>query len=114
MLRAAVIENEWTPSDQSESRTRQGRVYLLYSQRTFCFTPLCSRLHYKECLVDVINQNRLDPVVLFEGPELRAELDRWKIPVPEKQPAESEKLYKERLRQVRHNITTAAVFEEKE
>lgn len=62
---------------------------------------LCSRLHYKECLVELINQNRLDPAVLLEGPELRAELDRWKIPVPEKQPLESDKTYKERLRQVR-------------
>ncbi|KAG7319474.1 hypothetical protein KOW79_016617 [Hemibagrus wyckioides] len=57
-------------------------------------------LHYKECLVELINQNRLDPVVLLEVPELHAELDRWKIPVPEKQPLESDKLYKERLRQM--------------
>ncbi|KAM9439170.1 uncharacterized protein Hap1MRO34_026512 isoform 2-T2 [Clarias gariepinus] len=57
-------------------------------------------IHYKECLVELINQNHLDPVVLLEGPELRAELDRWKIPVPEKQPSESERVYKERLRQV--------------
>ncbi|XP_053544638.1 uncharacterized protein si:dkey-181m9.8 isoform X2 [Ictalurus punctatus] len=57
-------------------------------------------LHYKECLVELINQNRLDPAVLLEGPELRAELDRWKIPVPEKQPLESDKTYKERLRQM--------------
>lgn len=64
---------------------------------------LCSRIHYKECLVELINQNHLDPVVLLEGPELRAELDRWKIPVPEKQPSESERVYKERLRQVRQD-----------
>ncbi|MCI4390533.1 hypothetical protein PGIGA_G00123640 [Pangasianodon gigas] len=57
-------------------------------------------LHYKECLVELINQNRLDPVVLLEGPELRAELDRWKIPAPEKQPLESDKMYHERLRQM--------------
>ncbi|KAL7842846.1 hypothetical protein SRHO_G00245350 [Serrasalmus rhombeus] len=37
-------------------------------------------LHYKECLVELINQNGLDPVVLFEESELRAELDRWKVP----------------------------------
>lgn len=65
---------------------------------------LCSRLHYKECLVELINQNRLDPVVLLEVPELHAELDRWKIPVPEKQPLESDKLYKERLRQVSPSV----------
>ncbi|TUE19849.1 E3 ubiquitin-protein ligase RNF31 [Bagarius yarrelli] len=57
-------------------------------------------LHYKECLVELINQNRLDPVVLLEGTELRAELDRWKIPVPDKHSLESDKLYKERLRQI--------------
>ncbi|XP_060729774.1 uncharacterized protein si:dkey-181m9.8 isoform X1 [Tachysurus vachellii] len=57
-------------------------------------------LHYKECLVELINQNRLDPVVMLEVPELRAELDRWRIRVPEKQALESEKLYKERLRQM--------------
>lgn len=55
--------------------------------------------------MELINQNRLDPVVLLEGPELRAEMDRWKIPVPDKQPLESDKLYMERLRQVRLNIT---------
>ncbi|XP_035384212.1 uncharacterized protein si:dkey-181m9.8 [Electrophorus electricus] len=57
-------------------------------------------LHYKECLVELINQNRLDPVVLLDGSELQAELGRWKIPVPEKQPLESDKLYKERLKQI--------------
>ncbi|XP_066508462.1 uncharacterized protein [Hoplias malabaricus] len=57
-------------------------------------------LHYKECLVELINQNGLDPVVLLDEPELRAELDRWKIPIPVKQPLESERLYNERLRQI--------------
>ncbi|XP_022534877.2 uncharacterized protein si:dkey-181m9.8 isoform X1 [Astyanax mexicanus] len=57
-------------------------------------------LHYKECLVELIKQNGLDPVVLFTEPELRAELDRWKIPVPEKQPPESDRLYSDRLRQI--------------
>lgn len=57
--------------------------------------------------MELINQNRLDPVVLFEGPELRAELDRWRIPVPEKQSLESDKIYKERLRQVRHDNSTS-------
>ncbi|KAI5616909.1 hypothetical protein C0J50_23497 [Silurus asotus] len=57
-------------------------------------------LHYKECLVELINQNRLDPVVLYDGPELRAELDRWKIPVLEKQALESDKIYTARLRQM--------------
>lgn len=68
------------------------------------FVAFCSRVHYKECLVELINQNRLDPVVLLEGPELRAELDRWKIPVPERQSLESDKLYNQRLRQVRQDL----------
>lgn len=73
------------------------------------FMALCSRLHYKECLVELINQNRLDPVVMLEVPELRAELDRWRIRIPEKQALESEKLYKERLRQVRQDLYVHSV-----
>lgn len=60
--------------------------------------------------MELINQNHLDPVVLLEGPELHAELDRWKIPVPEKQPLESDKIYKERLRQVRYSNATSSGF----
>lgn len=57
-------------------------------------------LHYKECLVELINQKRLDPVVLMDGMELQAELDRWKVPIPEKSPLESDKLYRQHLRQI--------------
>lgn len=58
------------------------------------------RLHYKECLVELINQNALDPLVLFNGAELRAELCRWKVPVPAQQPSEADQRYEDRLRQV--------------
>lgn len=58
------------------------------------------RLHYKECLVELINNNALDPVVLLDGTELRAEMNRWKVPVPDKQPLEPDQRYEDRLRQV--------------
>ncbi|XP_051552986.1 uncharacterized protein si:dkey-181m9.8 [Myxocyprinus asiaticus] len=57
-------------------------------------------LHYKECLVELINKNGLDPVALLDSAELRAELDRWKVPVPEKQPLEADLRYEDRLRQI--------------
>ncbi|KAI7809611.1 hypothetical protein IRJ41_012670 [Triplophysa rosa] len=57
-------------------------------------------LHYKECLVELINQNALDPLVLFNGAELRAELCRWKLPVPAQQPSEADQRYEDRLRQI--------------
>ncbi|KTF94900.1 hypothetical protein cypCar_00025360, partial [Cyprinus carpio] len=65
--------------------------------------PECSgycMVHYKECLVELINNNALDPVVLLDGVELRAEMDRWKVPVPDKQPLEPDQRYEDRLRQV--------------
>lgn len=61
---------------------------------------LTFRLHYKECLVELINNNALDPVVLLDGTELRAEMNRWKVPVPDKQPLEPDQRYEDRLRQV--------------
>ncbi|XP_042629901.1 uncharacterized protein LOC109065048 [Cyprinus carpio] len=57
-------------------------------------------VHYKECLVELINNNALDPVVLLGGAELKAEMDRWKVPVPEKQPLEPDQRYEDRLRQI--------------
>ncbi|CAM4592382.1 unnamed protein product [Leuciscus chuanchicus] len=57
-------------------------------------------LHYKECLVELINNSALDPVVLFDGAELRVEMDRWKVPVPDKQPLEPDHRYEDRLRQI--------------
>lgn len=61
--------------------------------------PAC-RLHYKECLVELINLNALDPLVLFDGAELIAEMCRWKVPIPAKPPSEADQRYKDRLRQV--------------
>ncbi len=66
----------------------------------FLNVVLTFRVHYKECLVELINNNALDPVVLLDGVELRAEMDRWKVPVPDKQPLEPDQRYEDRLRQV--------------
>lgn len=57
-------------------------------------------LHYKEVLVELINSNGLDPVVLLDGAELRAEMDRWKVPLPERHPLEPDQRYDDRLRQI--------------
>ncbi|XP_016150541.1 uncharacterized protein [Sinocyclocheilus grahami] len=68
-------------------------------------------VHYKECLVELINNNALDPVVLLDGAELKAEMDRWKVPVPEKQPLEPDQRYEDRLRQIlkeRVSLTSGA------
>lgn len=95
--------------------------WLLHVRRTYfdnplSFSEICSvintnpeifsnvmltfRLHYKECLVELINNSALDPVVLFDGAELRVEMDRWKVPVPDKQHLEPDHRYEDRLRQV--------------
>ncbi|XP_029109578.1 E3 ubiquitin-protein ligase RNF31 isoform X3 [Scleropages formosus] len=57
-------------------------------------------LHYKECLVELINKNRLDPAELYNRAEMEAELQRWKIAVPRACPQEPEEVYLQRLRQV--------------
>ncbi|XP_048020218.1 uncharacterized protein si:dkey-181m9.8 [Megalobrama amblycephala] len=70
-------------------------------------------LHYKECLVELINNNALDPVVLLDGTELRAEMNRWKVPVPDKQPVEPDQRYEDRLRQIlkeRVGLTSGAAL----
>ncbi|XP_041847962.1 E3 ubiquitin-protein ligase RNF31-like isoform X2 [Melanotaenia boesemani] len=56
------------------------------------------QLHYKECLVELINRCRADPVVLFSPAEMEAELQRWHITVPNRKPDEPEPLYAHRLR----------------
>ncbi|KAI4874674.1 hypothetical protein NFI96_034602, partial [Prochilodus magdalenae] len=95
--------------DGSAVRGQRGSCAVLEHKETGMREEPCGRLalpeynnyctlHYKECLVELINQNGLDPVVLFEEPELRAELDRWKVPIPEKQP--HDRFYNERLRQI--------------
>ncbi|XP_030630408.1 uncharacterized protein LOC115812065 [Chanos chanos] len=86
----AVMELKETGDVKEEPCGRQ--AYVEYSG--YC------QLHFKECLVELINQKGLDPVVLYDGPEIRAELQRWKLPIPEKHPQESEQVYLHRLRQI--------------
>ncbi|XP_054876564.1 E3 ubiquitin-protein ligase RNF31-like [Poeciliopsis prolifica] len=59
--------------------------------------------HYKECLVEQINQCSADPAVLFSPAEMIAELRRWNIVVPSRKPEEPEPLYAHRLRLVLTN-----------
>ncbi|XP_028833652.1 uncharacterized protein LOC114788884 isoform X2 [Denticeps clupeoides] len=70
-----------------------GRPALL-EYRGYCM------LHYKECLVELINQKCLDPAVLFDTPEIVTELQRWRILFPQQQAQEPDQHYKERLRQL--------------
>ncbi|KAJ8011103.1 hypothetical protein DPEC_G00054710 [Dallia pectoralis] len=57
-------------------------------------------LHYKERLVELINVRHADPAVLYDMAEMLAELQRWHIPVPPKNPKEPEELHIQRLRQI--------------
>ncbi|XP_031419004.1 uncharacterized protein si:dkey-181m9.8 isoform X2 [Clupea harengus] len=59
----------------------------------------CS-FHYKECLVELVNQKHLDPALLFDIQEMVAELQRWRVRFPQQQPQESDQLYRERLRKI--------------
>ncbi|KAG9355947.1 hypothetical protein JZ751_000791 [Albula glossodonta] len=68
------------------------------------YNGYCVR-HYKECLVELINQHHLDPVVLFGRAEMVAELQRWKHPVPHTNPQEAEAEYLERLRKAVRQIS---------
>ncbi|TRY84160.1 hypothetical protein DNTS_026055, partial [Danionella cerebrum] len=54
-------------------------------------------VHYKELLVELINANGLDPVVLLDSTELRTEMERWKVPVPDRQPSEKDQQLKEQV-----------------
>uniref|UniRef100_UPI0037E7B8FB E3 ubiquitin-protein ligase RNF31 isoform X2 n=1 Tax=Semicossyphus pulcher TaxID=241346 RepID=UPI0037E7B8FB len=54
--------------------------------------------HYKERLVELVNRCHGDPVVLFSPAEMKAELRRWHIAVPNKKPDEPEQLFTQRLR----------------
>ena len=57
-------------------------------------------VHYKEYLVNIINQNGLDPVTIYELNQIKAMLTREEIDVPEQEDDEEEKQYRERLIQV--------------
>ena len=58
------------------------------------------RKHYKEYLVDKINQHNIDPIPLYGTSQLGAILMRDEVKVPDQQPGEGEELYAEKLRQV--------------
>lgn len=63
--------------------------------------PICSgRVHYKELLVELINRCHGDPAVLFSLAEMKAELQRWNVPIPTRKPDEPEPVYAQRLRMV--------------
>ncbi|XP_062375839.1 uncharacterized protein si:dkey-181m9.8 isoform X2 [Sardina pilchardus] len=63
------------------------------------YSGYCS-LHYKECLVELINQKHLDPALLFDIQEMVAELQRWRIRFPQQPPQESDQQYREHLRKI--------------
>ncbi|KAJ8406891.1 hypothetical protein AAFF_G00291670 [Aldrovandia affinis] len=71
------------------------------------YSGYCER-HYKECLVELINQNHLDPAVLFDRAEMGAELQRWNVPVPQTNPQEPEAEYLQRLRWAVKQISLVA------
>lgn len=55
------------------------------------------QVHYKEHLVELINHYGCDPAMLFTSAEIRAELQRWGVAVPTRQPEEAVALYGRRL-----------------
>ncbi|XP_064359403.1 E3 ubiquitin-protein ligase RNF31 isoform X2 [Dromaius novaehollandiae] len=55
--------------------------------------------HYKEYLVRVINERRLDPAPLYSLPELRAAAERHLPAPPPRRPAEPDAAYRRRLLQ---------------
>uniref|UniRef100_A0A3Q0R5N5 Si:dkey-181m9.8 n=1 Tax=Amphilophus citrinellus TaxID=61819 RepID=A0A3Q0R5N5_AMPCI len=72
---------------------------------TECLPPGWNRSHYKERLVELINRCRADPAVLFSLAEIKAELQRWHITMPTRNPNEPEPLFTHRLRLVSDIIT---------
>ncbi|XP_056149931.1 E3 ubiquitin-protein ligase RNF31 [Lampris incognitus] len=61
--------------------------------------------HYKEHLVDLINQTQADPAILFDAVEIVAELRRWHVTVPTRGQEEPEAFYMQRLRlTLRHSV----------
>ncbi|XP_061111564.1 uncharacterized protein si:dkey-181m9.8 isoform X2 [Conger conger] len=67
----------------------------------------CER-HYKESLVELINQKSLDPAVLFNRAELESELKRWKIRIPHAHQGGSEVGHLHRLRKAVRQIGLVA------
>ncbi|XP_055360008.1 E3 ubiquitin-protein ligase RNF31 isoform X3 [Betta splendens] len=50
------------------------------------------QLHYKERLVELINHCHADPAVIFSLVEMKAELQRWHVAVPTREPDEPDTL----------------------
>uniref|UniRef100_A0AAQ4P7I1 Uncharacterized protein n=1 Tax=Gasterosteus aculeatus aculeatus TaxID=481459 RepID=A0AAQ4P7I1_GASAC len=80
--------------DNSRGEEEPCRRPALHEYRGYC------QLHYKESLVELINRCRADPGVLFSQAEIIAELQRWHVAMPTKEPEEPESLYTHRLRLV--------------
>ncbi|XP_064202227.1 E3 ubiquitin-protein ligase RNF31 isoform X3 [Anguilla rostrata] len=64
--------------------------------------------HYKEWLVELINQKQLDPAALFDRAELVSELQRWGVRVPQAHRLEPEAKYLQRLRRAVRQIGLVA------
>ncbi|XP_035283722.1 E3 ubiquitin-protein ligase RNF31 isoform X2 [Anguilla anguilla] len=64
--------------------------------------------HYKEWLVELINQKQLDPAALFDRAELVSELQRWGVRVPQVHRLEPEAKYLQRLRRAVRQIGLVA------
>ncbi|XP_067831514.1 uncharacterized protein si:dkey-181m9.8 isoform X2 [Heptranchias perlo] len=56
------------------------------------------KIHYKQCLVELINKNSLDPAVLYSKKEMLMELQRWGITIPNQHVNELEEQFIQRLR----------------
>ena len=65
----------------------------------FLLAAIC-RQHYIEYLVQLINQNKIDPVSIFEGSELIAQLRRMAIDIPERLENETDADFYRRCAQV--------------
>ena len=59
-----------------------------------------ARLHYIEYLVRLINQHKIDPVTIYEGSELIAQLRRMAIDIPERLENETDAEFYGRCAQV--------------
>ncbi|MBN3321149.1 RNF31 ligase, partial [Atractosteus spatula] len=86
-----VLEHKETSNGVEEEQCGR-RAPVLYSG--YC------KLHYKEYLVELINNHSLDPAVMFTIDEIATELQRWKLSVPEKMEGELVAHYQHRLKQV--------------
>ncbi|XP_010893862.2 uncharacterized protein si:dkey-181m9.8 isoform X2 [Esox lucius] len=104
------LEGLVKPKDGPERSSSQGACVVLEYKESGREDP-CSRpplpeyngyccLHYKECLVELINGSLADPAALYNMAEIVAELQRWHVPVPQRNPKEPEALYMHRLRQI--------------